>query len=92
MKIRTQSTVVRKPPTIPLVAPFRLVPGTQSRQSKGGPKAAPSPDQANRTNQKITGVWLSAKATPIPPITKVTHFPNRTRASAWRVEPRIFWR
>ena len=47
-----QTIVVQKPVKIPPIAPFRVTFLEYNVKRITGPKLAPSPDQANSTNQK----------------------------------------
>ena len=55
-----QTTVVKNPVNMPPIAPLRVIFLEYSVNKITGPKLAPSPDQANSTNQKITRVSMSA--------------------------------
>ena len=85
---RTQTTVVTNPPSIPATAPASVVFGYHSAQISTGPKAAPNPDQANSTNQNISGVWCNANPMPASPISTVAILPRRARAASLRRVPR----
>ena len=62
-----QTIVVKKPVNIPPIAPLRVTFLEYSVNRITGPKLAPSPDQANSTNQKIIRVSISATSiAPIP--------------------------
>ena len=62
-----QIIVVKKPVSIPPIAPRRVTFLEYSVNRITGPKLAPRPDQANSTNQKIIRVSISAKSiAPIP--------------------------
>ena len=62
-----QATVVKNPVNMPPIAPLRVIFLEYSVNRITGPKLAPSPDQANSTNQKIIRVSISATSiAPIP--------------------------
>ena len=63
-----QATVVKNPVNMPPIAPLRVIFLEYSVNRITGPKLAPSPDQANSTNQKITRVSMSATSIAPNPI------------------------
>ena len=66
-----QIIVVKKPVSMPLIAPFRVTFLEYSVNRITGPKLAPSPDQANSTNQKIIRVSISATNIALIPIKNI---------------------
>ena len=55
-----QTNVIPNPVNIPAIAPCRVTFSQYSVKSINGPKLAPNPDHANKTNQKITRFSPSA--------------------------------
>ena len=68
-------TLVRKPPSMPAATPAPVVFSSYSKASMTGPNAAPSPDQANSTNQNINFASGIANPMPMMPINMVTTLP-----------------
>ena len=66
-----QAIVVKNPVKIPPIAPLRVIFLEYSVNKITGPKLAPSPDQANSTNQKITRVSMSATSIAPSPIANI---------------------